>query len=332
MRKIIPQTQASGSTVTTRPPSGKTEKTTVAFDANIALFSLNHVFRDAIEGKVELAWIDTGDGKLRHAEHFDVGDLDGLVERAAEVNSVEGQNAFFGACLRRPDISFSGRASDVHFYMAPAIWADVDDSAVAQSFAERTTRVPPTMIVSTGKVPGLRLQAWWRLDEPLENSQRVKSINTTIASALGSDPSVVNPSRLMALPGSIKWPLKPGRVIEKVELILDQNQPPPYQIEALEAAYPAPKLDDREGRIESHRMASEDWIEVIGDGAGEGSRNQTAAQLVGYLFRKNLDARIVRELVLGWNIGRNRPPLADEEIIGVVESIAQRELRRRGAL
>lgn len=71
------------------------------------------------------------------------------------------------------------------------------------------------------------------------------------------------------------------------------------------------------------------WSRIVHDGAVEGQRNATAASLTGYLLRQGLDARTTLDLVLGWNLLRNRPPLADHEILGVVRSITARELARK---
>jgi putative DNA primase/helicase len=46
----------------------------------------------------------------------------------------------------------------------------------------------------------------------------------------------------MALPGSTKWPIKPGRIAEHVELIQGDNRPPPYFIEQLETTYCEPRM------------------------------------------------------------------------------------------
>ena len=37
---------------------------------------LDHLFGDAAEGRVELAWTDAGDDKLRHARTFSLDDLE----------------------------------------------------------------------------------------------------------------------------------------------------------------------------------------------------------------------------------------------------------------
>jgi Domain of unknown function (DUF6378) len=65
---------------------------------------LDHAYDDA---KVELAWTDARDGKLRHAEIFSVVELDRIVERAVEINCGPNQNVYIGQALRHP---LSGRA------------------------------------------------------------------------------------------------------------------------------------------------------------------------------------------------------------------------------
>ena len=57
---------------------------------------------------------------------------------------------------------------------------------------------------------------------------------------------------------------------------------------------------------------------------------QRPQSLAGHLLRRHVDARLVLDIVLMWN-ERNRPPLAREEILTVVKSIADLELKRRAA-
>ena len=53
------------------------------------------------EGRIELAWTDARDGKLRHAASFGTDELDELVERAVRENRVQGQNVYIGQALRQ---------------------------------------------------------------------------------------------------------------------------------------------------------------------------------------------------------------------------------------
>jgi hypothetical protein len=108
---------------------------------------------------------------------------------------------------------------DEDFYVLPAVYADFDDAGALEK-AERLClekNIPPTARVVTGRQPHTRGQLWWRLQEPLRDANACRRINRAIAAALGGDPTVVNPGRVMRLGGSIAWPKKPGRAKESTE-------------------------------------------------------------------------------------------------------------------
>jgi bifunctional DNA primase/polymerase-like protein/primase-like protein len=79
------------------------------------------------------------------------------------------------------------------------------------------------------------------------------------------------------------------------------------------------------------RRSPEHWKRIVCEGATEGARNTTTASLTGWLLRLGLDFQTSAQLVLGWNARANRPPLDDDEVVMIVRSIAERELRRLGA-
>lgn len=56
------------------------------------------------------------------------------------------------------------------------------------------------------------------------------------------------------------------------------------------------------------------------DGVLEGSRNDQAARIAGYLISKNVNLEFVRIFLQNWNTNNN-PPLPQSEIDGVVESV-----------
>jgi hypothetical protein len=74
----------------------------------------------------------------------------------------------------------------------------------------------------------------------------------------------------------------------------------------------------------------ETWRKLVAEGVSEGRRNTEVARLTGHLLRQNVDVRVVLALLLPWNKCCCRPPLDDTEIVRTVNSIAMRELRRRG--
>jgi hypothetical protein len=91
---------------------------------------LEHLFGGYLdgchEGKIELAWCDGRDGKLKHAAIFGTDQLDELVERAIQANRIPGQNVYIGQALRKPDIPPFGRCTDADFFALPAFYVDLD--------------------------------------------------------------------------------------------------------------------------------------------------------------------------------------------------------------
>jgi len=84
----------------------------------------------------------------------------------------------------------------------------------------------------------------------------------------------------------------------------------------------------RVGRPTSH------WRRLVREGVSEGERNNMVASLAGHLLRHGVDAAVVMELLLCWNRVRCKPPLVDEEVAAVVESIGRlhaRQEQRRAA-
>jgi hypothetical protein len=79
-----------------------------------------------------------------------------------------------------------------------------------------------------------------------------------------------------------------------------------------------------------HGTPPEEWRTLVTEGVSEGRRNISFARLAGHLLRRYVDPVVVLELLLAWNMTRCSPPLPTEDIHRIVDSIAGRELRRRG--
>jgi RecA-family ATPase len=170
------------------------------------------------EGRIELAWTDGRDGRLKHAAIFGTDQLDELVERAVAENRRPGQNVYIGAALRKPDTAPFGRCGDEDFFALTAYYVDIDDDVTQAAAAKcRERGCPPTAVVITGRHPHVRAQLYWRLSEPQRDPDICRAQNSALAQTLGGDPSVVNPSRVLRLGGSIAWPTKDGRVVERTE-------------------------------------------------------------------------------------------------------------------
>jgi len=179
---------------------------------------VHHIFDGAPGGHVELAWTDEFTKALSCAKQYALTDLDQLVEKAAEVNA-SGANVYIGAALRQLGAPLAARAKDGDYHGTMALYADLDDPGAVQAAAARVAGCKPTFIVTTGKEPHLRAQLWWRLDAPFGDPIKHRAYCAALAHELGGDPTVVNPSRVMRLAGSIAWPLKPGRVAEMTGIL-----------------------------------------------------------------------------------------------------------------
>jgi hypothetical protein len=192
------------------------------------------------DGRIELAWTDGRDGKLRHAVTFGTDDLDELVDCAAKENRRPGQNVYVGPALRKPDVAPFGRCNDSEFLGLPTYYVDVDDDVVVAAGAKyRSLGCLATAMVVTGRHPHLRAQMLWRLKAPVRDPDLCRRQNLAIAQTLRGDPSVVNPSRVLRLGGSIAWPRKEGRIVERTELkLFDDGRPKAYEPEQIAKAFP----------------------------------------------------------------------------------------------
>ena len=74
----------------------------------------------------------------------------------------------------------------------------------------------------------------------------------------------------------------------------------------------------------------EEWLAVVTAGVDEGARNQTIARIAGLLFRRLPDPSLAAELLACWNRVKCRPPLEAAELKRTLDSIAAKEMKRRG--
>ena len=237
-------------------------------DAGQMLRHVHHLFGGDLDGchdgKIELAWTDGRDGRLRHADLFGTDQLEDLVERAARENRIPGQNVYVGQALRKPDIAPFGRCSDDDFFALTAFYADLDDDVIATArISYRHRGCPPTGVVVTGRHPHVRAQMLWRLETPERDPETCRLQNRALADALGGDPSVVNPGRVMRLGGSVAWPVKPDRIVERTEfLTFDDGRPRVYLPGQLARAFPpappeSPDLDTHRDNAARLHIGSE---------------------------------------------------------------------------
>jgi hypothetical protein len=76
----------------------------------------------------------------------------------------------------------------------------------------------------------------------------------------------------------------------------------------------------------------EEWLALVTAGVEEGQRNHAVARLAGLLFRRLPEPSLAAELLACWNQVKCRPPLDVVESKRTLDSIADREIKRRGLL
>lgn len=193
---------------------------------------LEHMFGGYLDGhqngSVEIAW-SNDQGAVLYCRYFGTDELAEATEKAVEVNSKGGVNVYVGAALRRPGMP-QRRSNDKDVLAATCYYADLDDPGAAERakdiYGTAGVGVMPTCSVVTGRHPHTRVQFWWRLSNPDVDQENTRAVGVAIANKLSGDLTVVNPSRVMRLGGSVAWPHKPGRVAELTEVVVYQDDRP----------------------------------------------------------------------------------------------------------
>jgi hypothetical protein len=72
------------------------------------------------------------------------------------------------------------------------------------------------------------------------------------------------------------------------------------------------------------------WRDLMANGVPEGRRADTLARVTGYLLRHHVDPVFAAGLVGLFNDARCLPPLPQRDVQRIVDSIAGKELKRRG--
>lgn len=150
---------------------------------------------------------------------------DGAVQWIASINAL-GYNIY---AVRNPiDPKRSGSASDTDIVAAFFLWADCDDPAAAGNVL-RFDGPKWSASVVTGTTPSTRAHTYWELAEPCTDMAEWRAMQATIAAHFASDPSVINPSRIMRVGGTVSYPSaqKQGRgyISEITELRTEYADP-----------------------------------------------------------------------------------------------------------
>lgn len=188
-----------------------------------------------------------------------------------------------------------------------AVVVDLDGPGALEVVRAEGLALPATLTAETGRPGGLHL--WYRTDRP-------------IAPAVAVLPHVDirGPGSYVVAPPSLHHTGRRYRWRGTSDVVPDWQEMAEAPAWLYEHAMPA---------TSASRTTTGGWAELLSGPVAEGARNTTAARLAGLLFRR-LPADVAWPLLRAWNAAACRPPLDNDELGRVAESIAARELRRRG--
>lgn len=194
---------------------------------------LSFWFKECYRGKLEIGWRCPEGKKLNRFKRFELDEIEELVTFAAEINAQQGANMYFRVCTLK---DLPGPTTDEHFWLAPGAHVDHDDSDSVARLKSHPLHIKPAFLIVTGREPAIRAQSFWPISEGTSAEDLIRRFNKNLATHFHGDPAVVNPTRLMRMPGSIAWPVKPGRTKPELTELLwpADNRQKRYPLHAID--------------------------------------------------------------------------------------------------
>lgn len=167
----------------------------------------------------------------------------GLHEAARQAEELNARNRGLYYMVNPKRATVATPATDADIIAAVACFADCDTADAAKAVAE-FAGVKYSHVVRTGVTAGdepfPRVHAYWELEDFETDLDAWRETQRAIAARFGSDP-VINPSRIMRLPGTINWPSRdkaakgyaPELVLYKTDIA------PPVSFERMQRIFPA---------------------------------------------------------------------------------------------
>lgn len=151
--------------------------------------------------------------------------IDDAVDFISDLNGL-GYNIY---AVRNPvrEVTSGKGANDDDVIAAFFLWADCDDE-IAASNVYRFDGPKWSAAVTTGRTPSVRVHTYWQLKEPCFDLAAWRNMQVAISRHFGSDGSVINPSRIMRVGGTVSYPDKKkqsrGYVKELTEVRTEYNE------------------------------------------------------------------------------------------------------------
>lgn len=257
--------------------------------------------------RIEIRHKLPGDNKLMRRRFF----YD-AVGAARYIIELDGEDVYVVAAPR-----YGSDGTKAGVLRTNALWTDLDfkDGHTRESRLEQLRKLscPPALGVATGG----GLQHYWLLDRPAENPEgleRAELVMRRLAAAMGGD-SVHDRSRVMRVPETFNHKYGEPRPVRLEHYVPSWR----YGLEELEAMTEAfaPETGshaEQDGKVPR---------EVLGDPIREGGRNVALTSVAGSLRNRGLDAETICVVLMEVNRLRCERPLADSEVIGIIQSISR---------
>lgn len=256
------------------------------------------------------------EGKQPQIVKYSPDFIEDAVEFCAAVNAM-GCNIY---AVRNPiKQATKGSATDKDIAASFYLWADCDDEGAATN----VLRFPGpkwTMAVTTGTQPSTRVHTYWELQEPCRDLAAWRAMQQTIAGFFGSDASVINPSRIMRVGGTISHPFEKKRAkgyvpeLVKIRTAYDDGRGPvtlDQMARAFGAATPVRLSQQASARFEidtggDHKTADA-YTDILRRARTDGEKHtgvrDLSASLAGSGVPRALAEAMIREACPVWDAG-----------------------------
>lgn len=226
---------------------------------------------------------------------------------------------------KRSNATVLSRSLVVIDYDALPVNYEQAKSQIQTNFSEYSHFIYPT-ISHTEKETRMRLVV--DCDRNMNKPEYEATLNHIVEMiGLPFDRSSLTYSQMMALPTTFN-----KQAFERLKVVNEgkpfkviEAQEQPQKKSAFVADYSDIGLADGKGRVVQ-------LLEEVMDGIQEGGRNHFFAQAFGILLKANMDVNKAIKLCFDWNTHYTDEPLTQRELEGVLKSILQRELNKKGGI
>jgi hypothetical protein len=248
-----------------------------------------------------------GEGRQTQIGRFQPEWIDDAVEWVTGMNRL-GLNCYVVRNPVRANVTKS--ATDADIIAACFLWADCDDPAAAGN-VYRFDGPKWSANVTTGRTPDTRVHVYWELDVPCTDLSAWRQLQSDIAAHFQSDASVINPSRIMRIGGTINWPAAHKRAkgyITEICTVRTEYSPPrsPVSFEQMRRVFPL-------AGAQAHLGAQSPGGFTIDAGAAPLDRDRTRIQAMAGREWHNAVIRLVASYV--------SRGLSDAEIHGLTDPL-----------